>query len=173
MEEKGSVTSPTTGSPQVAEARLPAFGHLPFGGNYTTKLEPNGRLVLPSAFKSAFGGQARLRAHKDEHLMLWTEQAFKLVADQIEEQAKSVAAVRSIKRFHQSVETVHVDRQSRLVVPPALREMVGLGEQVVLAGSVETVEIWDAQRYEDEVRASLADADLFFDTFDGLSRDPE
>lgn len=144
-----------------------------FSGNHTTKLEPNGRLILPSPFKHAFSGQARLRAQRDRYLMLWTDSAFKLIAKDIQAQARATGAVRSLKLFKQSTATVQVDRQSRLVIPPALREQVGLGDQIVLAGAEETIEIWDAQRYDDEVRPSLDEADLYFDTFDGLSRDTE
>lgn len=105
--------------------------------------------------------------------MLWTDSAFKLIAKDIQAQARATGAVRSLKLFKQSTATVQVDRQSRLVIPPALREQVGLGDQIVLAGAEETIEIWDAERYDDEVRPSLDEADLYFDTFDGLSRDTE
>lgn len=141
-----------------------------FSGNHATKLEPNGRLILPAPFKSAFGGQARIRPQRDQYLNLWTDPVFDRIAEEYKARADATGAVRALKLFQQSTATVQVDRQSRLVIPPALRELVGLGDQVVLAGSAETIEIWDAQRYDDEVRPSLDDADLFFDTFDGLPR---
>ena len=144
-----------------------------FSGNHTTKLEPNGRLILPSAFKGAFSGQARIRAQRDQYLMLWTDPVFNVIAKDVKAKAEPTGAVRTLKLFKMSTATVQVDRQSRLVVPPALREQVGLGDQVVLAGAEETIEIWDAERYERDVRPSLDEADLYFDTFDGLSRDPE
>lgn len=171
VEEKGRNEAEMTAQGAVTTAVALALPD--FSGNHTTKLEPNGRLILPSAFKGAFDGQARLRPQRDQYLMLWTDPVFNLIARDVQAKAGSTGAVRSLKLFKQSTASVQVDRQSRLVIPPALREQVGLGEQIVIAGAAETIEIWDAQRYEAEVRPSLDEADLYFDTFDGLSRDPE
>ena len=66
-------------------ARLPAFGHLPFSGTYRTRIEANGRLALPSAFKHAFDDAAIVRSAGTQCLFLMTPRAFELVIDAMRE----------------------------------------------------------------------------------------
>ena len=55
-------------------------------------------------------------------------------------------------------------------IPPELRERAGLTDQVVVVGSIEALEIYSAEAF---ARLSAKDdADLFFETFDGLPTDP-
>lgn len=154
----------------VAGPSGPAFGHAAFSGNVPARLEPTGRLAIPAAYRSAFGPQARIRAYRDEYLMVWTERAFDLVADTMATNGGLIdPQVR--KNLYRATQSVTVDRQGRMVVPPELRERVGLTDQVVVAGAIESLEIYSAEAFER--LGSLADADLFFDTFDGLPTDPE
>lgn len=168
-ESGADVATSTAVSPAPA---LPAFGHAPFGGSVRTRVEGSGRLTLPAAYRSAFEGHARIRPHKSQHLMLWTEQAFLAIADRVGRQENGVISARPRKLFFTSTHQVSVDRQSRLVIPPELRDQVGLTEEVVLAGSIETLEIWPAARFDEVMGPELDEADLFFETFDGLPTDP-
>lgn len=152
-----------------APAATPSFGHAAFSGNIPARLEPTGRLAIPAAYRSAFSGQARVRAYRSEYLMVWTERAFDLVATTMATQGGLIdPQVR--KNLYRATQQVAVDRQGRMVVPPELRERVGLTDQVVVVGAIESLEIYSAEAF-DRLTA-LADADLFFDTFDGLPTDP-
>jgi MraZ protein len=46
---------------------------------------------------------------------------------------------------------VVLDKQGRILVPPHLRKYAALDKEVVLAGSGRRFEIWDLQRYEQEM----------------------
>ncbi len=145
-----------------------AYGHAPFRGTFHLKLESTGRIALPAALKGAFATTAVLRAHRDEHLNLWTPQGFEAVVQEfVASQPGGVVHPRTKKRLHMSVTEVSIDKQGRLVVPPELKARVGLGERIVLAGAIEAVEIWSAEAFEAE-QATFDDADLFFDGFEGL-----
>jgi MraZ protein len=170
-EPRGEVTTTTSVAPSATPD--PGFGHAPFGGFVRTRLEGSGRLTLPAAYRSAFDGHARIRPQKDQHLMLWTEGAFRGIANAYGKPENKVINPRARKLFFMSTMQVTIDRQSRFVVPPDLRELVGLGEEIVLAGAIETLEIWPAARFDEVVGPELDGADLFFDVFDGLSTDPE
>ncbi len=174
------VSQGDTGAAAVAvgtatSTRLPVFGHHPFSGTYRTRLEASGRIALPAAFKFAFADAALIRAHRSEHLMLWTPLGFDSVVDAM--QAKQPGGLLDPKtrlRLYKSAPRISVDRQSRLVLPPDLREQVGIaGEaEIVLAGAVEAIEIWPARRFDDEEAPKADDVDLLFDTHSGLPTGP-
>lgn len=166
-EQGGTVAS--VDAPVLAPS-APAFGHAAFSGNVAARLEPTGRLAIPAVYRPLFSGQARTRAPTGASTSCsgpsrrshrwpppWPPRAVS-----IDPQAR--------KNLYRATQTVAVDRQGRLVVPPDLRERVGLTDQVVVVGSIESLEIYSAAAFER--LTALEDADLFFDTFDGLPTDP-
>lgn len=149
-------------------AVLPAYGHAPFKGTFHLKLDAAGRVALPAALKGPFAGSAVLRAHRGEFLNLWTPLAFdQFVKAFGASQPTGVVDPRTRKRLHMSSSDVAVDKQSRFVIPPELRTRVGLGDRIVLAGSIETIEIWPADTFGAE-EETFDDVDLFIDGFEGL-----
>lgn len=173
VEQQGGAVATTTAA---RTSRTPVFGHAPFSGTYRTRLEASGRLALPSAFKYAFADAAMVRAQRTEHLRLWTPLGFEEMAKALL-QAKQPDAVldpQSRLRLFKSAPRVSVDRQSRLVVPPELREQVGMAGEtpVVLAGAVDFIEIWPAERFDAVEAERMDELDLLFDTYDGLPTDP-
>lgn len=174
MEAQGTGMSATAAA-VPAVTGLPVFGHAPFSGTYRTRVEANGRVALPAAFKGAFGDVAVIRARRTEHLMLWTPRGFEAVVDDMQvRNPEGMLDPRTRQRIFKSAPRVSVDRQSRLVLPPDLREQVGIDAEaeVVLAGAVECIEIWPARRFDDEEAARLDDVDLLFDTHSGLPTGP-
>jgi len=161
----------TTPSLAPVDSRTTVFGHAPFSGHTRTRLESSGRLALPSTFKTAFAGQARIRAHRRQYLMLWTEQGFDAVVDEFERSSNGMVDPRARKTLYMSTQQLTIDKQSRFVIPPDLREQVELGDDIVLAGAVESIEIWPADAFDQTVVPSFDDADLFFDGFSGLPTD--
>ena len=45
-----------------------------------------------------------------------------------------------------------LDKQGRVMVPPALSEHAGLGREVVVAGLRDHVEIWDRARWREQLK---------------------
>lgn len=176
MESQGAVSGVEEAAAAPLAARLPVFGHAPFSGTYRTRLEPNGRLALPAAFKGAFRDAAMVRAQRREHLRVWTPTGFEEMAKKLigAHQGDALMDPQARLRLFKSAPRVSVDRQSRFVVPPELRAQVGIeGEaEIVLAGSVEFIEIWPAARFDEVEAQRLDELDLLFDTYDGLSTDP-
>jgi MraZ protein len=162
-----TATTPATG--------LPAFGHAPFSGHYRTRIEGNGRLSLPAAFKHAFTDAAVVRGAAGGALLVMTPRAFELVVDALRENDPDLMLdSRKRQLLFMGSPRVSVDRQSRLVLPPELREKVGLvGEaEVVVGGAIERLEVWPAARWDADQAPGVDDVDRLFDTFGGLSTDP-
>ncbi len=154
----------------VAQATpvLTPYGHAPFHGTFRLKLDSTGRVSLPASLRPAFESRALIRAHRDQYLMVWTPGGFAAVMEKfVAGNPSGVVDPRTRKRLHMATTEVSVDKQSRFVIPPDLKANVGLGERIVLAGSIETIEIWSADAFEAE-QATFDEADLFFDGFEGL-----
>lgn len=116
-----------------------------FTGTYNHGLDGKGRLTLPSAFRSQLDGPAKFSLALDKNCIVihpkpvWHEWLAKLKA-----LPRSDARAESVKRVILSSSfDCEVDAQGRTVVPPRLRELVGIGREVALVGNLETVEIWD------------------------------
>lgn len=137
----GATTATAEAAP--AGSGLPVFGHVEFSGTYEGKLEPSGRLIIPAAFRYAFTeGTAQLWAQPDEHIAIFTRQGFNAWVDDL-------LASQPAELFDPSLRTdvyaaapkVPIDRQFRLVVPPSLRDLVPLGEDIVFAGTLEQIRV--------------------------------
>jgi division/cell wall cluster transcriptional repressor MraZ len=161
------------GATATVSTRANVFGHDALAGTYRTRLEANGRLVLPSALRAPFtsAGTGHLLPRRAEAIWLLTPQGFEVMVDElVASQSDGMLATETRTLFFKAAPKVSVDKQSRLVIPPEQREALGLrGEaDVVLAGAVERVEIWPADRWRDQEAPKLADLDLLLDGHRGL-----
>lgn len=155
---EASVAAPTL----APENTLPSFI-----GWHTVKLEASGRVVLPTSFRFAFTSRAILRPYRDRYLNLWNQAGFELTREEYAARAeKTVIGSRAKKRFNISSSDVAFDKQFRFVIPDKLQAAIGLGPEIVLAGSSEAIEIWNAEAWAEE-QESLADADMFLDDYEG------
>lgn len=147
------------------------YGFDPLMGLFRTNIEPNGRIVLPSALRYPYDHTVVVMPWGGQFLMVQTPHVNHLVVEDMKGKAKNQAGVvppRRGKRSQHKSSRVSLDKQFRFVIPPNLREMAGINEQVVICGAGESVEIWSAERYETDEAPFLNDDSLFFDTFDGL-----
>ncbi|MGV6845758.1 MAG: division/cell wall cluster transcriptional repressor MraZ [Lutibacter sp.] len=65
-----------------------------------------------------------------------------------------------IRRFTAGVKIIELDNSGRLLIPKDLQIFAGISKQVVLAASVNIIEIWDKEAYEkaiDEATVDFAD----------------
>lgn len=175
MEQQGAPGAEQAGA-VVAPTRAPAaYGHEAFAGTFSTKLEANGRLVVPSALRAPFlaAGSAQLMPNKGA-LWLFTPQGFEVTVDHVMAQATGAVDPRTRSRLFMSSPKVTVDKQGRLVVPPEQRARLGLeGEaDVVLAGTIEHVELWPAATWAAMEAERLGDGELLFEGFGGLPTGP-
>jgi MraZ protein len=173
VEASGEAQIETGGTAAAVEARANVFGHEAFSGTYRTRLEANGRLVLPSALRSPLvaAASAHVMPRRSERLFLFTPQSFEVMVDSVvTQQGAGVVDPEVRQRFFKAAPKVSVDKQARLVIPPELRTLIGIeGEaDVVLAGAIERIEIWPARRFDEIESEKMHDLDLLLDGHGGL-----
>jgi MraZ protein len=128
-----------------------------FRGQSVHRLDAKGRLRIPTKFREI------LQQHYTDVLIV-TILGDCLVAyppevweEKIESKAEKLSPIdpdeRSFTRWFVSGATpCEFDNQGRVLIPPLLREMAGLGQEVVLAGLLTNFEIWDRSAWEAQVR---------------------
>jgi MraZ protein len=175
MANQGEVEVKAGTAGTATAARLPAFGHHPFSGTARTRVEANGRLALPATFKNAFTEHAIVRSGGAQCLFVMTPRAFELVVDALKANDPDMMLDnRKRQLLFMGSPRIAVDKQSRVVLPPELREKVGIepDSEIVVAGAIERLEIWPAARYDAQQAPLVDDVDRMFETFGGLSTDP-
>lgn len=122
-----------------------------FLGEYPHSLDDKGRLILPAKFRAPFEAGAYLAAGQGKCLAVYTPTEWESVLARARELAREggerMAAARTMFALSGNVAP---DKQGRVIVPAPLREYAGLEREVVVAGALTHVEIWDAQRWREQ-----------------------
>lgn len=120
-----------------------------FVGTYEHSLDEKGRLILPSAFRDAFGPGAYLSKQVDGCLALMTVPVFEDQARERVLMAKAGRDARNVARaFAAGTAQVSPDKQGRIAIPAHLRAYAALERDCVVIGSLKLVEIWDTARWD-------------------------
>jgi MraZ protein len=121
-----------------------------FTGTYERTLDGKGRLVLPPKHRAKLPGGGYLTPHAG-CLAFWPADAFEAMLRRLTEQVRDGSLERAaLVGISSSAEEVELDAQGRIGLPPRLRGFAGLEADVVVAGAVDHVQIWDAARWRDE-----------------------
>lgn len=119
-----------------------------FIGEFQHHLDQKGRMAVPAKFRSELAGGAVVTRGLDRCLFVltkaeWQKLADKLVALPIA-QANSRAFVRLMLAGAMDVE---VDAQGRVLLPDYLRQYADLKREVVVAGLMNRLEIWNREAW--------------------------
>lgn len=122
-----------------------------FTGTYNHGLDAKGRLTLPSAFREHLNetASAKFAIWLDKQcIAIYPLPVWKQFLAKLQSLPWTDARSESVKRvILSSAFNCEVDRQGRTVLPPHLRELVGIGREVTLVGKGQFVEIWDRAKW--------------------------
>lgn len=122
---------------------LPLSPGFKFVGNFPRSLDAKGRVILPSRLRVHFTDFGYLSPGADGCLALWPEEEFELEAErQHEKDALGADARQDLRDWAALVTRVDFDRQGRMPVPPELRGLAGLDQEVLFVGVLDRVELW-------------------------------
>jgi MraZ protein len=121
-----------------------------FMGEYSHSIDEKGRLIIPSKFRSELGERFVLTRGLDGCLCVYPQTEWNVLEAKLRELPLTNKNARTITRFLISgAAACELDRQGRILVPAALREYAGLEKDVVVAGNLERIEIWDKAKWDD------------------------
>ena len=119
-----------------------------FMGEYSHSIDDKGRLIIPSRFREELGNSFVLTRGMDGCICIYPETEWKVLETKLRSLPLTNRSAREIVRFLVSgAAACELDKQGRILVPQALREYAGLEKEVVLAGNLERIEIWNKERW--------------------------
>ena len=120
-----------------------------FMGEYNHTIDAKGRLIVPSKFREKLGEEFVVTKGLDDCLFVspmdeWAhiEEAFRKVP------LTNKKARDFVRFFFAGAASCEVDKQGRILLPPNLRSYAGLEKEIVSAGVLNRVEIWDKEKWE-------------------------
>lgn len=134
-----------------------------FLGTYTPKLDDKGRLTLPAKFREELAGGLMITKGQDHSLAVYPREEFAARARKAAKISRTNAEARAfIRNFAASADEQRPDGNGRITLSAAHREYAGLTKDCVVIGSVDFLEIWDAEswaEYQDATEAAFSAAD--------------
>ena len=123
-----------------------------FTSEFESKLDPKGRLVLPSRIKSQLpeGDQELVvRWGFEQCLIMYPMVEFKKVFSKISGLSEFNEEYRKLQRnFFSGTATVELDSNGRFVVPKNMLTYAQIDKDVILVGMGNKVEVWNPTIYE-------------------------
>ncbi len=134
-----------------------------FTGRYYHTLEAKGRLAIPQAFRAELGSGGVITWGLDGCLFLFPKSYWQKLSAKLASLSLTNQAARNLTRLLvQSATDLALDSQGRTLIPQHLREQTKIKKQVVVAGTLTRVEIWDRDVYHqhlDLIAQSINQAD--------------
>jgi MraZ protein len=122
-----------------------------FTGVYEYSMDDRGRIPLPPRFRRDLqDGVVLTQGTPDRCLRVYPNAKFDEMASLIMTQPLTTEEGRVARRvFFSSAFPTELDGQGRVLVPPPLRRWANLAGEVVVTGSGEVMEIWNAGDFSD------------------------
>ena len=124
-----------------------------FRGSFEHTVDSKGRVSVPSRFRDIiadrFEGKLVLTMDFDKCIVVYPLEEWERVEEKIKALPQSQKEVKEFTRFVFSNATeCELDRQGRVLIPPALRERAGINKSVMVVGIIGKMEIWDKAAWD-------------------------
>jgi MraZ protein len=124
-------------------------------GTFRRAIDEKQRIAIPKRFRDGLAasssqpGMLYLAPGTDGSLTLYTEESFTRLGDQLSQASPTGQDVRAFSRlFYSQAQTVELDRQGRIRIPPELVQLAALEREAVLVGLRDYLELWDVKRWD-------------------------
>ncbi len=120
-----------------------------FVGRYERSLDSKFRIVLPKKFRVDLGPRVYL-AQADNSLGVYSEEAYEELSQRlIDQYRRGEIHPGTLRTFGSSSVRVEPDEKTgRITLPQKLREDANLTNEVIVAGVLTHVEVWDKATFE-------------------------
>ena len=128
-----------------------------FMGEYNHTIDAKGRLIVPAKLREQLGEAFVITNGNNGCLNIYTEEAWETFLEKLQALPGNGDKRKIVRAFVSKASVVEIDKQGRILIPTALREHAGLNKDVVLAGAIDKIEVWDKGRWDIESNADDID----------------
>lgn len=122
-----------------------------FMGEYNHTIDTKGRLIIPSKFRDLLGDEFIVTKGLDGCLFVFPKNEWQLIEEKLRTLPLSNKSARKFTRFLVAgATTCELDKQGRILLPQVLRDFAQLEKDVVLAGNLNRVEIWNKAKWTED-----------------------
>ena len=122
-------------------------------GQYTHNIDAKGRLFIPAKLREELGQTFHVTVGQDHCLAVFSDESWNAKLEQLK--AMSYSEIKKLRTVFANAADCEPDGQGRILIPAKLRQYAGLEKEVIINGSFDRAEIWDAKRW-----AQMEDADI-------------
>lgn len=146
-------------------------------GTYECKMDNKGRFLMPVSLRKQLTavleeGFVLKRSVFRSCLELYPMAEWRAVMQKVMELNRFVKKNNDfIRLFTAGVKQVEGDASGRVLIAPDLIQFANLDKSIVLSSSVDILEIWDKQQYEETIRDTAADFSQLAEEVMGSIRD--
>lgn len=138
-------------------------------GQYLHSLEEKGRLAIPKKFREELGEKAVITRGLDGCLFLFSAEKWQEFERKLAKMPLTKRNSRAFARFlTYSAAEIEFDKQGRVLIPEHLRSFAGITKDVVVAGTLERIEIWDKRRFDSYIRGIEKDSEKIAERLEEL-----
>jgi len=120
-----------------------------FLGEHQHIVDAKGRVVMPSRFRPELEHGLVVTKGQERCLVVFPVDQFGQVVERLDRLPRTDRRTRNFARIlYGGASDQGLDAQGRLALPPALRSYAGLERDVVVLGTGDRVEIWDADAWQ-------------------------
>ncbi len=113
-------------------------------------------MVLPARFRADLGARVYL-GQQGSSLAVYSEEAFVETSQRLLDQVRNQEIDPQLRlAFAANTVEIEIDSAGRITIPQRLRELANLTGDVIVAGALSHVEIWDQATYE-ALQSTLTD----------------
>ncbi len=130
-------------------------------GTYQYQIDPKGRVRIPARIKELLGHNLSIGYGAGEYLVVYTED----MMDKIYEKYANLEVYDgdeydSVREMFANIFPFTADSQDRYQIPLAMRERVGLKNDIVFVGVVNKLEIWSEENFAKRKDKSVSQSNM-------------
>ncbi|HET91881.1 MAG TPA: transcriptional regulator MraZ [Chloroflexi bacterium] len=122
-----------------------------FLGEFVHTIDEAGRLTIPAKFREELAEGLVITRGLDRCLAIYPMDEWEQLAERVSGLPITDRYARAFRRLvFANASHAAPDRQGRMVIPPRLREYIGLDSEVVVIGLNTYIELWHPEPWDEE-----------------------
>jgi MraZ protein len=134
-----------------------------FSGSTSAKLDEKGRFVLPQQMRFGLIEEGVLEFSLGLGLggclAIYRQSDIQKIVEKFQAKQHLGKYQKFFTLFFSTLHQTTCDKVGRVIIPPTLKQAVGIKTEITIAGVLNKIEIWPKERYESQLNAVLSGRD--------------